>query len=112
MINLSKKLDTQTNFPDTWKTLVRELLLKFEDGCTYTHKNIAGNRPYTVELKITIDEPVDDETYDKLHKEAEEVHVEDEEIREMYKELILKLDEAFNDDDPKVLLEKILNSLK
>lgn len=71
MIDLSNSLDTGTNFPETWKTLVRELLLKFEDGCTYTHKNIAGNRPYTVNLKITIDDPVDDKEYEELHQEAE-----------------------------------------
>lgn len=72
MIDLSKTLDMGTNFPATWKTLVRELLLKFEDGCTYTHHNIAGNRPYTVNLEIKIDDPVDDETYKKLHEEADE----------------------------------------
>ena len=60
MIDLTSTLDSGTNFPETWKTLVRELLLKFEDGCTYHHDNIVGNRSFHVDLKITIDEPVDE----------------------------------------------------
>lgn len=73
MIDLTATLDSGTNFPDTWKTLVRELLLKFEDGCTYHHDNIVGNRSFHVDLKITIDEPVDETTEKQLHDQAKEL---------------------------------------
>ena len=73
MIDLTDTLDSGTNFPDTWKTLVRELLLKFEDGCTYQHDNICGNRPFHVDLKITIGEPVNDEVDKQLHQQAKDL---------------------------------------
>ena len=73
MIDLSNTLDAGTNLPSTWKTLVRELLLKFEDGCTYHHDNIAGNRPYHVDLKITIDDSCNDDEYTELHEEAKKL---------------------------------------
>ena len=72
MIDLSELLDRQTEFPRTWKTLVREVLLKFEDGINYHHDNIAGCRPYHVDLKITIDDCVNDEEYNQLHNEAKD----------------------------------------
>ena len=61
MIDLSETLDIGTNFPETWKTLVREILLKFEDGAVYHHENIVGNRKYSVDLVIKIDDPCDDD---------------------------------------------------
>lgn len=73
MIDLTTTLDTDTVFPDTWKTLVRELLLKFEDGCTYHHDNIVGNRSFHVDLKITIDDPVDEVTEKQLHEQAKDL---------------------------------------
>lgn len=69
MLDLSEILDNQTRFPQIWKSLVREVLLKFEDGITYHHENIAGCRPYSVDLKITIDECVDDTKYEEMHEE-------------------------------------------
>lgn len=48
MIDLSETLDIGTNFPETWKTLVREILLKFEDGVLIYHDGlieIGGPRP-------------------------------------------------------------------
>lgn len=69
MIDLSDELD-KTGFPKTWKTLVREVLLKFEDRVIYHHDNIAGCRPYHVDLTITIDDCVDDEEDKRLHDEA------------------------------------------
>ena len=68
MLDLSDLLDRQTEFPKVWKSLVREVLLKFEDGITYHHENIAGCRPYKVDLKITIDDCVGDDEYEQLHK--------------------------------------------
>lgn len=73
MIDISNILDNSTEFPNTWKTLVRELLLKFEDGCIYHHDNIVGNRPFHVDLKISIDEPVDEETEEQLHQQAKDL---------------------------------------
>lgn len=73
MIDLTNTLDSGTEFPSTWKTLVRELLLKFEDGCTYHHDNICGNRPFHVALQITIDEPVDEDTEKQLHTQAKDI---------------------------------------
>ena len=70
MIDITEIIDNGTNFPDTWKTLVRELLLKFEDGATYHHTNIAGCRPYTIDLTIKIDECVDEAEDKQLHTEA------------------------------------------
>ena len=70
MIDLSQIIDNGTEFPRVWKTLVRELLLKFEDGGTYHHDNIAGNRPYHISLEIVIDEPVDYEEDKRLHDEV------------------------------------------
>lgn len=70
MIDITEIIDNGTNFPTTWKTLVRELLLKFEDGATYHHTNIAGCRPYTIDLTIKIDECVDEAEDKQLHKEA------------------------------------------
>lgn len=72
VVDLTDILDKNTNLPSTWKTLVREVLLKFENGITYHHDNIAGNRPYHVDLNITIDDPVDDETYEELHQKRKE----------------------------------------
>ena len=70
MIDITEIIDNGTNFPTTWKTLVRELLLKFEDGATYHHTNIAGCRPYTIDLTIKLDECVDEAEDTQLHKEA------------------------------------------
>ena len=69
MLDLSRLLDRETEFPRIWKTLVREVLLKFEDGIVYHHESIAGCRPYKVDLKIVIDDCVNDEEYKELHKE-------------------------------------------
>ena len=73
MMDITSILDGGTDFPATWKTLVRELLLKFEDGCTYHHDNICGNRPFHVDLKIVIDEPVNDTVDKQLHMQAKEL---------------------------------------
>lgn len=69
MLDLSELLDRQTEFPRMWKTLVREVLMKFENSVTYHHESIAGCRPYKVDLKIIIDDCVNDEKYKELHKE-------------------------------------------
>ncbi|MBQ6220160.1 MAG: hypothetical protein IJH63_10480 [Methanobrevibacter sp.] len=106
MIDLTSTLDNNTLFPDTWKTLVRELLLKFEDGCTYHHKNIVGNRPYTVDLKICISEPVDDETCEKLHEESQR----EAEINKALDELMnMLIDYLDNGEDTPL---ELINALK
>ncbi|MBQ2652521.1 MAG: hypothetical protein IJF83_03110 [Methanobrevibacter sp.] len=107
MIDLSETLDIGTSFPETWKTLVREILLKFEDGAVYHHENIAGSRPYTVDLVIKIDDPVDDETYEKLQKESQDKAEQNKHIEE----LILEINKL-TADDLEISLEKILSLLK
>ena len=107
MIDLSETLDIGTNFPETWKTLVREILLKFEDGATYHHENIAGSKPYSVDLVIKIDDPVDDETSEKLHNESE---TRDERNKHI-EELLLEINKL-TADDLEISLEKILEFIK
>ena len=58
MIDITEIIDNGTNFPTTWKTLVHH------------HTNIAGCRPYTIDLTIKIDECVDEAEDKQLHKEA------------------------------------------
>ena len=55
-----------------WKTLVRELLLKFEDGATYHHESIVGCRPFQIDLTINIDECVDPAEDKRLHEQDHE----------------------------------------
>lgn len=107
MIDLSETLDIGTNFPETWKTLVREILLKFEDGAVYHHESIVGNRPYTIDLVIKIDDPCDDETYEKLQKESQDKAEQNKHIEE----LILEINKL-TADDLEISLEKILSLLK
>lgn len=107
MIDLSETLDIGTNFPETWKTLVREILLKFEDGAVYHHENIVGNRKYSVDLVIKIDDLCDDETYEKLQKESKDK----EEQNKHIEELLLEINKLAA-DDLEVGLERILDFLK
>lgn len=107
MIDLSETLDIGTNFPETWKTLVREILLQFEDGAVYHHENIVGNRPYQINLVINIDDPVDDETSEKLQEESQ---AKDEQSKHI-EELLLEINKL-TADDLEVSLEKILELLK
>lgn len=111
MIDLTDTLDSGTDFPSTWKTLVRELLLKFEDGCTYHHDNIVGNRPFHVDLKITIDEPVDEPTEKQLHMQAKD-------IEESYNVMNELLDAVYNSvqdlspEDGIIKLKQITEKIK
>ena len=110
-IDLSETLDIGTNFPDTWKTIVRELLLKFETEATYTHHNIVGNRPYHINLKITIDDPVDDETYDELHMKSQQ---RDKQIEEIIKDFenALEMNDEELEAHAEELKQEILMSIK
>ena len=105
MIDLTHELDRGTNFPDMWKSLVRELLLKFEDGCTYHHDNIVGNRPYHVSLKINIDEPVDDETDKQLHEQAKDLEAGYEVINELLDTVYDIISDSSKEDGIKKLKE-------
>lgn len=107
MIDLSTILDAGTNLPETWKTIVREILLQFDNEAEYHHTNIAGNRPYTVELKITIDDPVDDETYEELHEKAKVQEKQMDEITELMKSILNSTPENFAES-----LEEIRNNLQ
>ena len=105
MIDLTSTLDGGTNFPDTWKTLVRELLLKFEDGCTYHHDNIVGNRPFHVSLEITIDEPVNDEEDKELHEQAKQLAEGYEAINELLDTIYYIIGDSSKEDGIKKLKE-------
>ena len=113
MIDLTDTLDSGTEFPSTWKTLVRELLIKFEDGCTYHHDNICGNRPFHVDLQITIDEPVDEDTEKQLHAQAKDIEESQNVMNELLEAVYDSVEELSPEDGMiklKELTEQIKNS--